>query len=101
VIHVPIFRIASAKANGFSASVTRNAMAQLTSECMNSSTCNQLTLGAAYRIELRRWSRAIWGQGRRGPSKIGGWRKAWGEGTSTCSCLLGCYLLWLRLEGKL
>jgi len=98
---VPTFRIASATATVFALSVTRFAMAQLTNESMNSSTCNQLTLSAAYRIELRRWSRAIWGQGWRGSCKIGGWGKAWGEGASTCSCLLGCYLLWLRLERKL
>lgn len=98
---MPTFRIASAIVIVFCLLVTRNAMAQLINECMNSSTCNQLMLRAAYRIELRRWSRAIWRQGRRGPSKIGGRWKAWGEGTSTCSCLLGCYLLWLRLERKL
>ena len=98
---MPTFRIASATATVFALSVTRFAMAQLTNESMNSSTCNQLTLRAAYRIELRRWSRAIWRQGWRGPSKIWGWGKAWGEGASTCSCLLGCYLLWLRLERKL
>ena len=76
-------------------------MAQLTNESMNSSTCNHDVLFDVHAIEEGGGSRAGGGQGGRGSAKLGGGGGAGGEGASTCSCLLGCYLLWLRLERKL